>query len=128
MKLTAEATDAEARRELWISFRGLLQAYLAAATIGLAVPPVLLTETGSGALQIVGLVHTVRLEFRPDTGEGYWAVSTAPASGSSSNGEAEVLDDGAFRLHLNAQFDWTGKPGPLEMDSVAEALATLVLS
>ncbi len=120
-----EATDAEARRELWVSFRGLVQAYLAAATIGSAVPPVLVTETGRGKLQIAGLRHTVRLELRPDTGEGHWTVTRAPISAS---GSSEVLDEGVFRFHLNAQFDWTGKPGPLEMDAVAEALATLVLS
>ena len=119
-----EATDAEARRELWVSFRGLVQAYLAAATIGSAVPPVLVTETGPGALQIAGLQHTIRLELRPDTGEGYWAISKAPMTDAT---DAEILDEGAFRLHLNAQFDWTGKPEPLEMDAVAEALATLVL-
>jgi hypothetical protein len=128
VKLTAEATDTEARRELWVSFRGLLQSYLAAATIGTSVPPVILTNTEPGALQIAGLAHTVRLELEPDTGEGYWAVSKAPVSEAGSGAEPEILDEGAFRLHLNAQFDWTGKPGPLEMDAVAEALATLVLS
>jgi hypothetical protein len=120
-----EATDAEARRELWVSFRGLVQAYLAGGTIGSSVPPVLVTESGPGALQIAGLHHTIRLELRLDTGEGYWGVSKAPVSEGQ---DAEILDEGAFRLHLNAQFDWTGKPGPLEMDAVAEALATLVLS
>jgi hypothetical protein len=120
-----EATDAEARRELWVSFGRLVQAYLAAATIGSTVPPALVTETGPSALQIAGLQHTIRLELRPETGEGYWAVSKAPISQTD---DAEILDEGAFRLHLNAQFDWTGKPGPLEMDAVAEALATLVIS
>jgi hypothetical protein len=123
-----EATDTEARREVWVSFQSLLQAYLAAATIGTAIPPVLITKTANGAIQIAGLAHTVRLELRQDTGEGYWAVSKAPLTGLAPGDEPEILDEGAFHFHLNAQFDWTGKAGPLEMDAVAEALATLILS
>jgi hypothetical protein len=123
VKLTAEATDAEVRSELWISFRGLLQAYLAVGSLGVSVPRVLFTETSQFSLQIDGARKSMGLIFHPETGEGAWTVSQAPTGNEYGSPE-----QGVFRLHLNAQFDWSGKPGPLEMDAVAEAIATLVLS
>ncbi len=114
--MTANAPDRVAREELWISFRALLQAYLAAGSLGGDVPKALLAEGDDQSLQIVGVARTVTLELKPESGEGYWAVF----SGSS------LLDEGAFRLHLDAEFEWSGKPGRLAMDAVAEALATLV--
>lgn len=118
MKLTVNATDRVARAELWASFRSLLQAYLAAASLGLEVPQALLAEPEPGQLQIVGTTHTAQLELRLETGEGYWAAFAG----------AVMLDEGPFRLGLDGTFEWGGKPGRLEMDAVAEALATLVLT
>ncbi len=116
--MTADWTDKAAREELWTSFRSLLQAYLAAATGGTEVPQAMVLEPQPRQFQMVAAAHTVTLEMRPETGEGYWAVYK----------QAVLLDEGAFRLHLDARFEWSGKPGLLEMDAVAEALATLVLS
>ncbi len=115
-KLATNATDRAAREELWISFRALLQAYLAAGSVGSDMPRALLAESGSHSLQIVGSTRTINLELKPDAGEGYWAVFSGP----------NLLDEGAFRLHLDAEFEWSGKPGRLPIDAVAEALATLV--
>ena len=114
-------TDEAAREELWISFRSLLRAYLAAATLGTNVPEVLLHDLPHSKLQIVSMRHTVSLEFNTHSGEGYWAIF-----GRVETDEA-MLDEGAFRLHLDGQMEWSGKPGQLEMDAVAEALAMLVL-
>ncbi len=116
--MTGNPTDKAAREELWISFRSLLQAYLAAGCLGAEVPQALVLEPEPRQLQIVGTAHTVKLEMRPETGEGYWAVYAGSV----------MLDEGALRLGLDAQFEWSGKAGRLEMDAVAEALATLVLS
>ncbi len=116
--MTAKPTDRAARAELWTSFRSLLQAYLAAASLGMEVPQALLAEPQPLELQIVGARHTATLEVLLDTGEGYWAVFTGSA----------MLDEGPFRLGLDGMFEWSGKPGRLEMDAVAEALATLVLT
>lgn len=120
--MTANATDAAARREIWISFRSLLQAYLAAGAAGAEIPQVLLAEPEADMLQIVGAGRSVRLELTAATGQGYWVIHGKP--------EAEdglPLSEGAFRLGLDAQFEWSGKPGRMEMDAVAEALAMLVL-
>lgn len=117
VKLTANATNRAAREELWTSFRALLQAYLAASSLGSEMPEALLAECGPHSLQVVGATHTVKLELKPDSGEGYWAVFAGP----------NLLDEGAFRLHLDAEFEWSGKPGRLAIDAVAEALATLVV-
>ncbi len=122
MKLIGNATDTQARREIWISFRGLLQAYLAAGLAGSAVPQALIAEPKPDSLQIVGTARSVQLELEPATGQGYWVIHGKP--------EAEdglTLNEGAFRLGLDAQFEWSGKPGRMEMDAVAEALAMLVL-
>lgn len=109
-----------------MSFRSLLRAYLAAASMGTEVPQVLLLEPDAGRLQIIGAARTVKLEFTAATGEGYWAIhGSMPAMGESA-GEG-LLDEGAFRLHLDAEFDWSGKAGRLPMDQVAEALAMLAL-
>ena len=121
--MTDNATDEAARAELWLSFRSLLQVYLAAASAGEEVPQALLFDSGPTQLQIVGAAHTVKLELQPATGEGYWAVHEAGRSDASA-----PLDEGQFRLHLDAQFEWSGKPGRLEMDQVAEALAMMVMS
>ncbi len=115
-------TDEAAREELWVSFRSLLRAYLAAATLGTDVPEVLLHTLPRSEVQVVGPRHTVTLQFQTHSGEGYWAIAGQPETNSS------VLDEGAFRLHLDGQMEWSGKPGRLEMDAVAEALATLVIS
>ena len=115
-------TDEAAREELWVSFRSLLHAYLAGAAMGAVVPQALLHDLSHGKLQIVSTRHTVALELNTRTGEGYWAIFEQPETNSS------VLDEGAFRLHLDGQMEWSGKPGRLEMDAVAEALATLVIS
>jgi hypothetical protein len=127
VKLTAEATDTEVRSELWISFRALLQAYLAAGSLGVSGPPVLFTETSRFSLQIDGERQSMRLVFHPETGEGSWTISQAP-NGSAPHGDEAGSEQGVFTLHLDAQFDWSGKPGPLAMDAVAEAIATLALS
>ena len=112
------SADKAARAELWISFRSLLQAYLAAGSLDTEVPQALVVDPQPGQLQIVGAAHTVQLEMRPETGEGYWAMYAGSV----------MLDEGGFRLGLDAQFEWSGKPGRLEMDAVAEALATMVLA
>ena len=124
MKLIANATDTAARQELWLSFRSLLQAYLAAASMGEAVPRALVCDTGSGRVQLVGPVHTVELALEAATGEGYWVVHRA---GTADSPEGTPLDEGNFRLHLDAQFEWSGKAGLLAMDQIAEALAMLVV-
>ncbi len=116
--MTGNSTDKAAREELWISFHSLLQAYLAAGCMGAEVPQALVLAPEPHQLQLVGTAHTAKLEIRPETGEGYWAVFTG----------AVMLDEGAFRLGLDALFEWSGKTGRLEMDAIAEALATLVLT
>ncbi len=116
--MTANPTDELARRELWTSFRSLLQAYLAAGSLGADIPQVALLEARPGELQIIGSARTVQLAFEPGTGEGYWAVFTG----------ASMLDEGVFRLGLDSLLEWSGKAGRQEMDAVAEALVTLVLS
>ena len=131
----AEPTEQAAREELWISFRSLLQVYLAAGSIGGSpdVPQALVHERQPHQLHIIGLTHTVQLEWKPETGEGYWVIHEQPSTGATALdertlGTAGMLDEGAFRLHLDGEFDWSGKPGRLGMDAVAEALAVLVLS
>ena len=84
-----------------------------------------MAELPGGPLQIVGTTHTVHLEMEPETGEGYWAVYAASAAATSGS---EPLDEGQLRLHLDAQIEWSGKAGRLEMDQVAEALAMMVIS
>ncbi len=110
------------RREIWISFRGLLQAYLAAGSAGSEIPQALLAEPGQDTLQIVGASRSVQLELTPATGQGYWVIHGKP---EVENGLP--LNEGAFRMGLDARFEWSGKPGHMEMDAVAEALAMLVL-
>ncbi len=105
------------REELWISFRSLLQAYLAAAGTGTDIPQAAVLEARAGELQLVGAERTVQLRFDAATGEGYWAVFTG----------ASMLDEGAFRMGLDSLLEWSGKPERQEMDPVAEALVTLVL-
>ena len=111
------STDKAAREELWISFRALLQAYLAAGSLGAEVPQALVMAETPDKIQIVGSGNTVQLQLKPETGEGYWAVY----------GRSGLLDEGAFRLHLDAEFEWSGKPGRLGIDAVAEALVSLVM-
>ena len=117
MKLIANLSETAVREELWTSFRSLLQAYLAAATIGMDVPQAALLEAEAGELQLVGMERTVKLAFAARSGEGYWAVYTG----------ASMLDEGAFRLGLDSLLEWSGKAQRQEMDAVAEALVTLVL-
>ncbi len=131
MKLIANEPEQAVREELWVSFRSLLQAYLAAAQVGEEVPQAALAELSSSELQVIGPHHTVRLEWQAASGEGYWAVFRTPEPGGKGFEErhletAGMLDEGAFRLHLDAEFEWSGKPGRLGMDAVAEALATQV--
>jgi hypothetical protein len=114
-------TDKAAREELWVSFRSLLRAYLSAATLGTDVPEVLLHDLPQSKLQIVSTRHTVSLECNTHSGEGYWAIFGRVET------EEAMLDEGAFRLHLDGRMEWSGKPGLLEMDALAEALAMLVL-
>ena len=130
-----QPTEQAAREELWISFRSLLRVYLAAGSLGGLpdVPQAALLEPKPDQLHLVGLTHTVQLEWKSETGEGYWVVHERPVEGATSLdenslGTAGMLDEGAFRLHLDGEFDWSGKPGRLGMDAVAEALAMLVLS
>ena len=130
-----QPTEQAAREELWISFRSLVQVYLAARSHAEQprVPPALVLEPQPNQLHLVGLLHTVQLEWTPATGEGYWVVHQRPVDGAvpfdeRSLGTAGMLDEGAFRLHLDSEFSWSGKPGRLPMDAVAEALAMLVLS
>ena len=112
----------------------MLQVYLAAGSLGglQDVPQALVLEPEHNQLHLVGLAHTVQLEWNPQTGEGYWVVHEQPADRAAvldegSLGTAGMLDEGAFRLGLDGEFDWSGKPGRLSMDAVAEALAALVL-
>ena len=118
MRLIVNPTDTQVREELWLSFRSLLQAYLAAGSLGMDVPQAALLEAEAGELQLVGAERTVKLVFEARTGEGYWAVYTGPT----------MLDEGAFRLGIDSLLEWSGKPQRQEMDAVAEALVTLVLS
>ncbi len=118
VKLTANPSETAVREELWTSFRSLLQAYLAAGSMGMDVPQVALLEAEAGELQLVGAQRTVKLAFAARSGEGYWAIYTGSA----------MLDEGAFRLGLDSLLEWSGKANRQEMDAVAEALVTLVLS
>ncbi len=124
------------REELWTSFQSLLRAYLAAASIGSEIPQALLLEPEPGRLQIIGAHRTIKLELQPASGEGYWAVYGTAAGREAAvphkaagvfdvASEASLLDEGAFRLHLDAEFEWSGKAGRLPIDQVAEALAML---
>ncbi len=122
--MTANLTDRQVREELWVSFRSLLGAYLAAASLGSEVPQALLLSPEAGKLQIVGVRNSLKLELDAENGVGYWSVHGAPVE----EGTADLLDEGAFRLHLDATFDWSGKPDRLAIDQVAEALAIMAVS
>ncbi|RRA49646.1 hypothetical protein [Acidipila sp. EB88] len=126
-------TERATREELWLSFRSLLQAYLAAAGEGSDVPLALLHERSPLALQIVAAEHTVNLALDPETGQGTWSVYPAVADTNERtafdpDALAIPLDEGSFRMHLDARFEWSGKTGLLEMDQVAEALAMMAVS
>ena len=114
----AGPTDAQVRAELWLSFRSLLESYLAAGSLGADIPQAALLDARPDELQLVGPERTVQLRFAAASGEGYWAVFTG----------ASMLDEGAFRLGLDSLLEWSGKRERQEMDAIAEALVTLVLS
>ncbi len=121
MKLTASIGEFAARQEMWVSFANLLRAYLAAACLGQEVPQAMLVEARRSELHLEGPRKTIKLDLQVRSGEGYWAIYDVKAADS-------LLDEGAFRLALDGTFSWSGKAGSLEMDALAEALATLVLS
>lgn len=123
--MTASVGEIAARREIWVSFATLLRVYLAAASVGDEPPQAILIEVRPGVLHIEGLRRTVKLDMQVRTGEGYWAVYGA-ATESDPAGDT-LLEEGAFRLKMDGSFTWSGKRGRVEMDAVAEALATLVL-
>ncbi len=106
---------------MWVSFGNLLRAYLAAASLGQEVPQAMLVEARRSELHLEGPRRTIKLDLQMRSGEGYWAIYDVKAADS-------LLDEGAFRLALDGTFSWSGKPGTLEMDALAEALATLVLT
>jgi hypothetical protein len=123
------------RRELWTSFRSLLQAYLAAGSMGAEVAQALVVAGSDqeavrgqipATLDLVGITNTVRLAFHLSNGEGYWAVFGS-ADKNSQQGNEIPLDEGQFRIGLDSLFTWSGKQGQLEMDAIAEALVMLVL-
>ncbi len=124
--MTASAGEIAARQEIWVSFGNLLRAYLAAACLGQAVPQGMLVEPRRNELHLVGPRRNVKLDLQMRSGEGYWAVYDLDAARAPDHNA--LLDEGAFRLALDGTFAWSGKPGTLEMDALAEALATLVLS
>ena len=123
--MTASAGQIAARRELWISFRSLLQAYLAAASLGQQVPQAMLIDSKKNELHLEGPRRTIKLDLQLRSGEGYWAVYDI-GSHMAADGDS-LLDEGAFRLAMDGTFAWSGKSGKLEMDALAEALATLVM-
>ena len=103
--------------ELWTSFRGVLRSYLAAGALGSEIPQAMLTESGPEQIQITGTVYSIALSMEAESGAGVWTVYRG----------ADLLDEGAFRLHLDAEFEWSGKPSRMQMDSVAEALTIVAL-
>lgn len=128
--MSAQSSDEQALREIWSSFRSLLQVYLAAGSMGVEVAQALLVTgeslPGEDALNVhvVGAANTIKLAFAPGSGKGYWAVYGR--LGKSNDG-AVPLDEGQFRLALDATFEWSGKQGRLELDAVAEALTVVAL-
>ncbi len=109
---------------MWISFANLLRAYLAAASLGQPIPLGMLLEARKNELHLEGPRRTIKLDLQMRSGEGYWAIYDLD---KAVNGES-LLDEGAFRLAPDGTFAWSGKPGSLEMDALAEALATLVMT
>ena len=108
---------------MWLSFSNLLRAYLAAGSLGQEIPQAMLLEARRNELHLEGPRRTVKLDLQLRSGEGYWAIYDMKAVAADT-----PLDEGGFRLALDGTFSWSGKPGSLEMDALAEALATLVLS
>ena len=86
----------------------------------------MLLEAPPDELHLEGPRRTIKLSLQLRSGEGYWAVYGVPAAGADTEA-AQLLDEGAFRLTLGAQFEWSGARGKMEMDALAEALVTLVL-
>lgn len=132
--MIVNASDAAVRRELWTSFRSLLQAYLAAGSVGVEVAQALVVAGPEAAhsipatLHVLGAANTVRLALDFYSGEGYWAVFGSARAREKSGGGNEIpLDEGQFRLGMDSLFEWSGKAGRLEMDAVAEALAMIAL-
>lgn len=128
MTVNPSSGDEQALREIWSSFRSLLQAYLAAGSVAVEVAQALLVSGEStpgdptATLHVVGAANTIKLVFEPVSGKGYWAVYGSPGK------DATVpLDEGQFRLAPDATFEWSGKQGRLELDAVAEALTMLAL-
>ena len=121
--MTASLGEIAARQEMWISFATLLRAYLAAASLGQEVPQAMLVEPRKNELHLEGPRRTIKLDLQMRSGEGYWAIYDLARA---TNGES-LLGGGACGLAMDGRFAWSDKAGALEMDALAEALATLVL-
>ena len=116
-------SEEAARRELWVSFISLVRSYVAASQIGLESAQVLVLQADEHELEIVGRQRTIQVTLDPGRATGYWAMHRAPIASDNT-----LLTEGAFRIGMDSKIEWTGLPGPQEMDAVAEALATLSLA
>lgn len=124
--MTASPGAIAARREIWASLAGLLRAYLAAVSLGGEPIPAMVVQVSDTEIHLEGVHRTIKLSMQLRTGDGYWAFYRAAAEGEDSGDT--MLEEGAFRLSLDSTFVWSGKRGKLEMDAVAEALVTMILS
>ena len=108
-----------------MSFATLLRVYLAASSFDEEPPQAIVVEISPGTVHLEGLRRTVKLNMQIRTGEGYWGVYGAATENDPA--ADTLLNEGAFRLALDGTFTWSGKRGRVEMDAIAEALATLVM-
>jgi hypothetical protein len=109
--------------ELWTSFVSLLRSYLAGAEAYAPQnqPRAQVTASPEGEVIVVTPARYLVLEANLADGNGYWALYDG-----SPDPEA-MLGDGIFRLSADSLMEWTGIPGKVEMEQVAEALTTMVL-
>ena len=108
--------------ELWTSFVGLLRSYLAGAEAYAPAgqPRAQLTASAEGEVIVVTSTRYLVLEANLLDGNGYWSLYEG-----APDPEA-MLGDGIFRLTLDSLMEWTGIPGKVEMEQVAEALTTMI--
>ena len=114
--MTAEATAPAVLEELWISFRSVLHAYSAAASLGLSEMDAIGVEEKADEVCLRGPRRSVCLVFAPETAEGRWVIS---------GGDGQST--GSFALQADGTVLWSGSEERPQMDAMAERLTTLVM-
>ncbi len=120
---TGSAPEARVLAELWTSFASLLRSYLAGAELYAPAERARaqVTTSPEGEVIVVTPTRYLVLEANLADGNGYWSLYEG-----APNPEA-MLGDGIFRLSLDGAMEWTGIPGKVAMEQVAEALTTMIL-